>query len=313
MNDFLLNIDTDLAITITTALIILLVAFIVIFIFSVVIPAQTLVAAIIGFIFGLVFSFLIAFVLTLFTGGLSIWVSIAITASFSIIGVAIAVARKKELLPFMNSPEELLSEEIVQHRGHFLLDTSVLIDGRIANLMKSGFFDHKVELLSTVTKEIYNLINSSDKYTQEKSKRGIDIINAIRQDSNDLLIAIEVEDLPEGTTLNDSLIAYAEKYQIGILTTDTMISSLAREKNITVLNLNELSRMIRSTAMHGEKITLQVIELGTAANEGVGFLEDGTKVVVKNGDVHVGRQIQVMVDNVLETVGGRVIYTTPVM
>ncbi|GEM_PF-6671735 len=312
MNPLLTAINTDLAIGAVIGLIILLAVCLVVFIIAISIPVQILAAFGLGIAIGLLATLLVSLSMSVLIGGLSIYVPITMAIAFCTVASAILTIRRKELLPHLNTEEEKLEDEKKQHKGNFLLDASILIDGRIVSLIRAGFFSNQVELLSAVVRDIYNLTNSTDRLTQERAKQGLRSIDTLKSTLADHLVFIDRE-VPEGSSLTPLLIEYAAVFHLTIITADNVFASMVRDKNLTAININDLSRILQATSLEGQRIMVTVREMGTVQGEGIGFLEDGTKVIIKNGDAYVGRQLEVVIERTLETVGGRIIYTVPTM
>lgn len=189
-----------------------------------------------------------------------------------------------------------------------VLDTSVIIDGRIADVVKAGFLESPLVVPRSVLNELQRIADSSDTLRRNRGRRGLDILQRLQQD----LQAVQIVDDPTDVAdVDGRLVALAKTLRGWIVTNDFNLNKVAELQGIRVLNINELSQALRPVLLPGEELTVQVIKDGKEAGQGVGYLDDGTMVVVEGGKKYIGETPEVVVTSVLQTVAGRMIFGRP--
>jgi len=190
-----------------------------------------------------------------------------------------------------------------------LIDTSALIDGRLAGLCKSGFFGHALVIPKFVIAELQNIADSSDKLKRGKGRRGLDILNRLRSDARVDLQIFE-RDLPEfaGQPVDLKLVLLAKHLDGKVVTNDYNLNKVAKLHNVGVVNLNDIANSLKPVFLPGESIRVELIKAGDDVRQGVGYLEDGTMVVIEGGREHVGSTVCASVTNVLQNSAGRMIF-----
>ncbi len=190
-----------------------------------------------------------------------------------------------------------------------LVDTSVLIDGRIAEVCSTGFVDGTLIIPRFIIKELQNIADSADALRRVRGRRGLDILKAL-QDSESKVIVEVVEDDPEQVKeVDGKLVELARQYNAKILTNDLNLNKVAQIDNIGVLNLNDLANALKPAVLPDEQMHVKIVKEGKEALQGVGYLDDGTMVVVDGGREYVGKQVAVLVTSVLQTSAGRMIFS----
>lgn len=189
-----------------------------------------------------------------------------------------------------------------------ILDTSVIIDGRILDICDTGFLDGNLVVPRFVLDELQLIADSSDSMKRSRGRRGLDILNKI-QNSSDIRIEIVDHDFPKLKGVDAKLVALAKKKNGKIITNDFNLNKVAELQGIKILNVNELANALKPVVLPGEMITVRIIKEGTEPGQGVAYLEDGTMVVVDSGSRHIGYTAQVVVTSVLQTTAGRMIFT----
>jgi uncharacterized protein YacL len=191
-----------------------------------------------------------------------------------------------------------------------LLDTSVIVDGRIADIARTGFMPGPMLVPSFVLTELQHIADSSDGLRRQRGRRGLDILNRLQKEP---AISFRVTDLDvEGVRdVDDKLVILARQLRCPILTNDYNLNRVAELQGVTVLNINELANAVKAVYLPGESLEVQVIQEGKEAGQGVGYLDDGTMVVVEEGKGHLDRTIGVVVTKVLQTAAGRMIFARP--
>jgi uncharacterized protein YacL len=189
-----------------------------------------------------------------------------------------------------------------------VLDTSVIIDGRVADVVKSGFLEGPLLVPRSVLHELQRIADSTDPLRRNRGRRGLDILHRLQEE---LQVVQIVDDPREAGDVDAALVALARAVRGWIVTNDYNLNKVAVLQGIRVLNINELSQALRPVVLPGEELTVQVIRDGKEAGQGVGYLEDGTMVVVEGGKKYIGETSEVVVTSVLQTVAGRMIFGRP--
>lgn len=195
-------------------------------------------------------------------------------------------------------------------RSQILVDTSAIIDGRIADIAATGFIPGKLLVPRFVLAELQNIADSEDALRRSRGRRGLEMLNRLRESKQ---VAIDiVEDNPEKIKEVDAKLVYlARKFKTDILTTDYNLNRVATIQSVKVLNVNELSQALRAVVLPGEHMVVRVVQAGKERNQGVGYLEDGTMIVVEGGDKLIGKEVNTEVTRIFQTVAGKMIFTKP--
>jgi uncharacterized protein YacL len=187
-----------------------------------------------------------------------------------------------------------------------LLDTSVLIDGRIEHLGATGFLDAPLVVPQFVLDELQRLADSGDKLKRARGRRGLSVVSQL-QASPSLDLTIDTIDVP-GHSVDHKLLALAAQQHLRILSTDYNLNKVGKIQGVTVLNLNDAGAALKSQALPGETLLVEVVRPGEGAGQGVGYLPDGTMVVIEGAAAHVGEQVHLVATNSLQTTAGRMIF-----
>jgi len=191
-----------------------------------------------------------------------------------------------------------------------VVDTSVIIDGRIVDIWRTGFLEGELIVPSFVLKELQHIADSSDQLKRNRGRRGLDVLNILQKELN-CPVKIENVELPEGAEVDTELLKIAKKLGAKVLTIDYNLNKVASVHGVDVLNINELSNAVKPIALPGEEMVVQVIKDGKENGQGIGYLEDGTMIVVDGGRRYIGERINVLVTSVLQTAAGRMIFAKP--
>lgn len=189
-----------------------------------------------------------------------------------------------------------------------ILDTSVIIDGRIADICETGFIEGIVVIPQFVLHELQKIADSADSLKRTKGRRGLDILNKMRKQV-DLNVRIIDQDFPKLRDVDSKLIALAKKMNGKILTNDFNLNKVAELHGVTVLNINQLANALKPVVLPGEVMKVQIIKEGKEQGQGIGYLDDGTMVVVESARKYLGKNVDVAVTSVLQTTAGRMIFT----
>ncbi|MBI2423234.1 MAG: TRAM domain-containing protein [Candidatus Hydrogenedentes bacterium] len=190
-----------------------------------------------------------------------------------------------------------------------LVDTSVIIDGRIAEVADSGFLEGKLLVPRFVLHELQHIADSSDVLRRAKGRRGLDILKKMQRDESRVQVEI-IDDDPEDIREVDSkLVKLAKTFGAKVLTNDFNLNKVAQIEGVQVLNINDLANALKPAVLPDEQMEVKIIKEGKEPNQGVGYLDDGTMVVVDGGRTHMGKRVAVIVTSVLQTAAGRMIFT----
>ncbi len=189
-----------------------------------------------------------------------------------------------------------------------VLDTSAIIDGRIADLMDTKVIDTQVIVPRFVLQELQQVADSQDKLKRNRGRRGLDILNRLRKTKN---VEVHEVELPDITGVDAKLVRLAKNLDARIVTTDFNLNKVAQVQGVEVINVNDVASALRPVVLQGEKLRIKVIRTGESAGQGVGYLEDGTMVVAEECASKIGQEVELTVTNVLQTSSGRLIFGRP--
>ncbi len=191
-----------------------------------------------------------------------------------------------------------------------LLDTSAIIDGRIADICRTGFLEGNLIVPGFVLAELQRIADSSDSLKRNRGRRGLDILNKMQKDP-DISIRIYDQDFDELSDVDIKIVRLAKLLEARVLTNDYNLNKVAELYGVRVLNINELANAIKPIALPGEEIFVHVLKDGKEHGQGIAYLEDGTMIVVDGGRRYIGEEIPVVVTSVLQTAAGRMIFAKP--
>ena len=207
-----------------------------------------------------------------------------------------------------SSPAKEKDASDKKHHHAKILDTSVIIDGRIADICEAGFVEGPLVLPQFVLKELQQIADSSDSLKRNRGRRGLDILQRIQQ-NQDLDIHILETDFPRVKEVDTKLVLLGKEICGMVMTNDFNLNKVAELQGVRVLNINELANAVKPVVLPGEEMNVFVIKEGKEHNQGVGYLDDGTMVVVDHAKHRIGEKIPVSVTSVLQTTAGRMIFT----
>jgi len=206
--------------------------------------------------------------------------------------------------------EKLAKKDNVSKYEHKILDTSVIIDGRIADICKTGFIEGVLVIPSFVLEELQHIADSSDSLKRNRGRRGLDILNKIQKEL-DINVVIYEGDFEEVQEVDSKLIKLAKLLEGKVVTNDFNLNKVCELQGVPVLNINDLSNAVKPVVLPGEELNVQVIKDGKEHNQGIAYLDDGTMIVVEDGRNFIGNNIDVLVTSVLQTSAGRMIFAKP--
>lgn len=191
-----------------------------------------------------------------------------------------------------------------------ILDTSVIIDGRIFDICETGFIEGPLIIPGFVLDELRHISDSADNLKRVRGRRGLDILNKIQKELS-IETQIWEEDFPKIAEVDSKLLKLAQNLNGKVLTNDYNLNKVAEVQGVPVLNINDLSNAIKPVVIPGEEMTVEVVKDGKEESQGIAYLDDGTMIVVEGGKKYIGRQIEVLVTSVLQTSAGRMIFAKP--
>jgi uncharacterized protein YacL len=191
----------------------------------------------------------------------------------------------------------------------YVLDTSVVIDGRIADLVETNVLDNQLIMPRFILSELQAIADSGDKLRRARGRRGLDILNRLRNNQN-VDLKIHDRELPEmsGQPVDMKLVLLAKHLEGKIVTGDYNLNKVARLHNVAVINLNDIANALKPVYLPGESLAVRIVKPGEEIGQGVGYLDDGTMIVVEGGRDHIGREVKIHVTSVLQTSAGRMIF-----
>lgn len=244
--------------------------------------------------------------------GAGMVVSVFVTILLGISGYRIAYAKKDEFAEFLVSLRSSgdRKKEVKPYEEHKILDTSVIIDGRIADICKTGFIEGTLVIPEFVLEELQHIADSSDLLKRNRGRRGLDILNKIQKEL-DVQVLIYEGDFEEISEVDSKLVKLAKVLQGKVVTNDFNLNKVCELQGVSVLNINDLANAVKPVVLPGEEILVQVIKDGKEFGQGVAYLDDGTMIVVEGGRDSIGSTIEVLVTSVLQTSAGRMIFAKP--
>ncbi|MCM3768178.1 PIN/TRAM domain-containing protein [Neobacillus niacini] len=269
----------------------------------------------VGLIFGLLVAFLIGFALNAWQVPIVTEVApILLTLLFGYLGFQVGFKKRDELIGLFGkgSKKKSAEEEAEkpEDKSMKILDTSVIIDGRVADICQTGFLEGTIVIPQFVLEELQHIADSSDVLKRNRGRRGLDILNRIQKE-----LAIKVEiyegDFEEIAEVDSKLVKLAKLTNGVLVTNDFNLNKVCELQNVSVLNINDLANAVKPVVLPGEELTVQVIKDGKEYHQGVAYLDDGTMIVVEEGREYIGKRIDVLVTSVLQTSAGRMIFAKP--
>lgn len=278
-------------------------------------PMQDVIAGIGGLIIGLIVAFLLTPLINMISISWLSWtVSIIVYIVLGYLGIRVSIKRFGELhIRFGRSRED--GDERTESRRRAdkafrnippkILDTSVIIDGRIHEISQTGFLEGKLVVPEFVLQELRHIADSPDALRRQRGRRGLDILSAMQSDNQ--MITIYDKDY-DGEEVDEKLISLAKELKGKIVTNDFNLNKVAKVKGVEVLNINQLANALKPAVLPGEEMQILIIRDGKEQGQGIGYLDDGTMIVVDGGKEHLGQVADVTVTSVLQTSAGRMVF-----
>ncbi len=271
------------------------------------IPIRTILGSLLGLFGGLIAAGLINLSFAQDTGGGIIILKVLLTIALAYLGMTLGGRFGGELS--LDKLGKLYQSQVPLASGYNkILDTSVIIDGRIADLCETGFLEGIFIIPQFILHELQRIADSSDSLKRARGRRGLDVLHKIQKMSN-VDVKIVEEDFPHLKEVDAKLVALAKMLKAKIVTNDLNLNKVAELQGVTVLNINELSNALKPIVLPGESMKVFVLKEGKEPGQGVAYLDDGTMIVVDEAKRCIGKNVEVTVTSVLQTTAGRMIFT----
>ena len=263
---------------------------------------------VVGTIIGLSIASLIAYSLRFWANQeqeIVTWIYVALTCILGYLGLVIG-SKKSEEISFPGFGP--FRKGLRSSSDYRIIDTSVIIDGRVADICDTGFIEGDLIVPQFILDELQHIADSSDSMKRSRGRRGLDVLNRMQKSVN---INIEVvdQDFPKIKEVDSKLVALAKKMNGKIITNDFNLNKIAELQGIKILNVNELANALKPVVLPGEIVAVKIIKEGKEPGQGVAYLDDGTMVVVDHASKHLGENIEALVTSVLQTTAGRMIFS----
>jgi uncharacterized protein YacL len=273
------------------------------------------VTAVVGLLLGLLMGLLLGFPLSSFPEPWGTWLPLGVSLFLGLGMLGLTVAKRRDLLVaaeavgLVRKPDAATTDP----RGgdpRIVVDTSAIIDGRIAEIVESGFIYGTLVVPRFVLDELQHIADSSDTLRRNRGRRGLEILARMQKEPGTPVEIVE-DDVPDVPEVDAKLVALAKTRSRVILTNDFNLNRVAELQGVRVMNINSLANAVKPAVLPGEELRVRVIQEGKEAGQGVGFLDDGTMIVVEGGARHIDHDLDVSVTRVLQTVAGRMIFAQP--
>ncbi|GGE21161.1 putative PIN and TRAM-domain containing protein YacL [Marinithermofilum abyssi] len=275
------------------------------------IPAADTLFGALGLIFGLIVAFLIEPPISkLPLPGVAAVLPLFVSALLGYLGFRVGYKKRDELISLFTMGRPSKDKGKKDDVEHKILDTSVIIDGRIADICRTGFLEGTLVIPSFVLEELQHIADSSDVLKRNRGRRGLDILNKIQKELN-MRVLIYEGDFEEVSEVDSKLVKLAKVLSGKVVTNDFNLNKVCELQGVKVLNINDLANAVKPVVLPGEEINVQVIKDGKEHGQGVAYLDDGTMIVIEGGREYIGERIDVLVTSVLQTSAGRMIFAKP--
>jgi uncharacterized protein YacL len=268
-------------------------------------------SAALGLIVGLIIGGLVSFPLSMLPQPFSQILPFIAALLFGYLGIMVMLTRQHDIFAAIRGqlPSRGDGSQETQQDGArpVLLDTSVIIDGRIADISRTGFIDGEMLVPRFVLNELQHIADSSDALRRNRGRRGLDMLHRLQNES---VTPVRVTDMDvDGVReVDDKLVLMAKQLHCPIVTNDYNLNRVAELQGVRVLNINELANAVKALFLPGESLSVKIVQEGKEIGQGVGYLDDGTMVVVEDGEMYIDQDTQVTVTKVLQTAAGRMLF-----
>jgi len=282
------------------------------------VSAENLLAGLGGLVAGLLVAALLTFPLSMLPNPMGNILPFLAVLLFGYFGVALFVMRQADIMAVLGNITNRGGEGVAaapsaswgQGSRTILLDTSVIIDGRVSDIAKTGFLPGTLLIPRFVLNELQYIADSADSLRRQRGRRGMEVLAELQKVS---AVSVRISDIDvEGVReVDDKLVILARQLKCPILTNDYNLNRVAELQGVVILNINELANAVKSVVLPGETMGIAVIQEGKETNQGVGYMDDGTMVVIEGGNRYIGQTKAVTVTKVLQTAAGRMIFARP--
>jgi uncharacterized protein YacL len=270
-------------------------------------PLKVIFGGTFGLFLGLVIAQLLGYAFSgLQNSAIRISISVILSCVFGYIGLVLGGKKVEE---FKWPGWGFFAKGSHKKDGGKLLDTSVIIDGRVADICETDFLEGPLVIPQFVLQELQHIADSADNLKRARGRRGLDILNRM-QKGDTVEVKVVDEDYPDIKEVDAKLIALAREMNAKIITNDFNLNKVAQLQGVPVLNINQLANALKPMVLPGEVLHLQIMREGKEQGQGVAYLDDGTMVVVENASRHLGQEVEASVTSILQTTAGRMIFTT---
>jgi uncharacterized protein YacL len=275
-------------------------------------PPERLTAVIIGVFIGLVAAALLTLPLSLLPIPFGQIAPLIAAFVFCYLSIVILVSRQKDLQAFLKNFRisgnvVTKTDQLAEAESFILLDTSVIIDGRILDISKTGFIRSTLLIPNFILLELQHIADSADPLRRSRGRRGMEVLSELQNDSP-VPTKITDADVSDAREADTKLVALSRHMRCPIMTNDYNLNRIAELQGVTVLNINDLANAVKAIFLPGETLNVKIIQQGRESDQGVGYLEDGTMIVVENGSHLLDATARVIVTKVLRTAAGRMIF-----
>ena len=236
---------------------------------------------------------------------LSLFLTTTLVLLFGFVGISLSLTWARGWTSIVRA----VSRHRMDGANPKLIDTSVLIDGRIVDVCATGFIEGSLIIPRFVLRELQNIADSADVLRRVRGRRGLDIVKSLQQPDSAVKVQVIEDDPPDIREVDSKLVYLARELDAKLVTNDLNLNKMAQIDGIGVLNLNDLANALKPAVLPDEEMHVRIVKEGKETYQGVGYLDDGTMVVVDGGRDHLGRDVSVVVTSVLQTSAGRMIFT----
>lgn len=277
------------------------------------VPAVDIVLGAVGLVVGFFIAYLISRLLVEIPYGIGVAMSAILYLVLGYLGVKVTTRKSDDFENMAKALKKSSDKDKIKKFNESkpkILDTSVIIDGRISDICKTGFVDGPLVIPEFVLKELQQIADSSDGLKRTRGRRGLDIIKKMQQEL-DIEIILEAKDFEDVPEVDAKLLKLAQFMTGKVVTNDYNLNKVAEVHGVEVLNINELANAVKPVVLPGEDMVVQVIKEGKDPTQGVAYLDDGTMIVVEGGREYISKTIEVLVTSVLQTSAGKMIFAKP--
>ena len=273
-------------------------------------PTKNIFAATIGLIIGLIIANLLAYSLS-FIPIIGSYLPIVLSVILGALGINMGVNKKDEIFNILGYVKNINQVRRKENNKQFvhpkILDTSVIIDGRILDICQTEFLEGELIIPRFVLSELQHIADSSDSLKRNRGRRGLDVLNKMTKIKKNK-IKIIGRDYNDPKEVDAKIIKLAKEIKAKIITNDYNLNKVAQLESISVLNINDLSNALKAVILPGEEMNTQIIKEGKEPDQGIAYLDDGTMIVVEDGHKYIGRKVNILVTSILQTPAGRMIF-----